>query len=339
MPPTTAPAQTAPARVVGPGFDWQRFKGETIRFIWTENDPTIAGVLPYWGEFAQLTGMKLQYEGLPTAQQRQKLAIALVAKEPTLDGWGMQVSQQGRQFWENGRIEPLDKYIADKELTDPAWDLDDFGEGARTAQQIPSPGATPNAVTLLTAQCQVFYYRTDLFQGAGLNPPSTVQEMEEAARALHKPDKQQFGITLRGAGKWVTTQIGTYLYGFGGKWIGDDGRLAIDTPEMVKTLDFYGGLLRKYGPPGASNIGDRENPAILQQGQAAMMTELNHWKVILNDPDKSPKVAGKIATTLIPRGPVAAPRQVANSSCCLFRTRRSRPSAGTRRPHGTSSSG
>jgi ABC-type glycerol-3-phosphate transport system substrate-binding protein len=76
---------------------------------------------------------------------------------------------------------------------------------------------------------------------------------------------------------------------------------------MGKTLEFYGGLLRKYGPPGAPNIGERENPAILQQGQAAMMTELNHWKLVLNDPEQSPKVAGKIATTVIPRGPVEGP--------------------------------
>ena len=37
----------------------------------------------------------------------------------------------------------------------------------------------------------------------------------------------------------------------GGRWIGDDGRLAIDTPEMGKTLEYYGGLIREYGPPGA----------------------------------------------------------------------------------------
>jgi multiple sugar transport system substrate-binding protein len=251
--------------------------------------------------------MKLQYEGIPTAQARQKLGIELVAKEASLDGFGIQVSQEGRQYWENGWLEPLDKYIADKELTAPDWDFEDFGAGARSAQQIPSPGATPNAVGLLTAQCQVFYYRTDLFQEAGLKPPKTFQELEEAAKALHKPDKQQYGITLRGSGKWATTQIGTYLYGFGGKWIGDDGRLALDTPEMLKTLELYGGLLRNYGPPGASNIDDRGNPAVLQQGQAAMMTELNHWKVILNDPSKSPKVAGKIAATYIPRGPVEGP--------------------------------
>jgi multiple sugar transport system substrate-binding protein len=162
-------------------------------------------------------------------------------------------------------------------------------------------------VTLLTAQCQVFYYRTDLFQAAGLKPPRTLQELEEAAKALHQPAKQQYGITLRRAGKWATTQIGTYLYALGGRWIGDDGRVAVDTPEMGKTLEFYGGLLRKYGPPGAPNIGERENPAILQQGQAAMMTELNHWKLVLNDPEQSPKVAGKIATTVIPRGPVEGP--------------------------------
>ena len=219
----------------------------------------------------------------------------------------MQVSQEGRQFWENGWIEPLDKYVADKDLTNPEWDPEDFGAGARTAQQIPSEGAPPNAVTLLTAQNQIFYYREDLFKEAGIQPPKTHQEMGEAAKALNRPDKGHHGIVMRGGGKWATTQIGTYLYGMGGRWVGDDGRLAIDTPEMGKTLEFYGGLLREYGPPGVGNMDDRAAPASFQQGQAAMFTDLNHWALRFNDPAQSPKIAGQVRVGYIPRGTVEGP--------------------------------
>jgi len=306
-PAAAAPTQAAPAKVAGPGFQWDRFKGQTIRMIWTDLEPVIGGLQPHFGEFEQLTGMKLQYEGYGTAQQRQKMTIELVAKEPSLDCYGMQVSQQGRQFWESGWIEPLDKYIADKELTNPEWDFEDFGAGARTAQQIPTEGAPPNAVTLLTAQNQIMYYRHDLFQEAGLQPPKTHQEMLEAAKALNRPDKGYNGIVMRGGGKWATTQIGTYLYAIGGRWIGDDGRLAIDTPEMGKTLEFYGGLIREYGPPGVGNMDDRAVAASYQQGQAAMMTDLNHFALTFNNPNESPKIAGKVSVAYIPRGPVEGP--------------------------------
>ena len=101
------------------------------------DEPQMVGVVPFFPEFEQLTGMKIQYEGYATAQNRQKIGIELVAKEPKLDAFGMQVSQEGRKYFENGWIEPLDKYIADKELTNPDWDLEDFGQGARSAQLIP----------------------------------------------------------------------------------------------------------------------------------------------------------------------------------------------------------
>ncbi len=307
QPATAAPAQSGPATVAGSGFKWDRFKGTTVRMIWQDNPATIGGLQPHFGEFEQLTGMKLVYEGYGTAQERQKKNIELVAKEASLDTYGMQVSQEGRQFWENGWIEPLDKYIADKELTNPEWDLEDFGAGARTAQQIPAEGAPPNAVTLLTAQCQIFCYREDLFVEAGIQPPKTHQEMFEAAKALNRPDKGYNGIVMRGGGKWATTQIGTYLYGMGGRWIGDDGRLAVDTPEMGKTLEFYGGMLRDYGPPGVGNMDDRAAPASFQQGQAAMFTDLNHWATRFNDPAQSPKIAGQVRASYIPRGSVDGP--------------------------------
>ena len=64
-----APAQpaAAPAKVVGSGFNWQRFKGQTVRMEWTDNEPTIGGLRPHFGEFEELTGMEPVYEGYGTA--------------------------------------------------------------------------------------------------------------------------------------------------------------------------------------------------------------------------------------------------------------------------------
>ncbi len=306
-PEAAAPTQAAPAKTAGAGFRWDRFKGTQVRMIWTDAKQIIGGLQPHFKEFEELTGIKLVYEALATAQMRQKIGIELVAKEPSLDTYSMQVSQQGRQHWENGWIEPLDKYIADKELTNPEWDPEDFGAGARTANQIPSEGATTNAVVLATAQNQIMYYREDLLNEAGIKPPKTHQELAEAAKALNRPDKGHNGIVMRGGGKWATTQIGTYMYGIGGRWIGDDGRLAIDTPEMGKTLEYYGGLIRDYGPPGVGNMDDRAVAAAYQEGQAAIMTDLNHFALIFNNPQESPKIAGKVKVAWIPRGSVEGP--------------------------------
>ena len=72
--------------------------------------------------------------------------------------------------------------------------------GAQSANQIPSEGATTKSVCLVTAQCQVMYYREDLLKEAGIQPPKTHDELAAAVKALNKPDKGYHGLVLRGGG-------------------------------------------------------------------------------------------------------------------------------------------
>lgn len=53
----------------------------------------------------------------------------------------------------------------------------------------------------------VTYYRTDLFKDAGLSMPEhpTWTQLGEFAGKLHQPDKEQYGMCLRGKAGWGKT--------------------------------------------------------------------------------------------------------------------------------------
>ena len=78
-----------------------------------------------------------------------------------------------------------------------------------------------------------------------------------------------------------------------------DGKPAISSPEAVKAFDFYGSLLRNYGPPGAVNYHWYECISLFVQGKAAMYTDVSNRIFFFEDPAKS-QVVGKVGYALFP---------------------------------------
>jgi multiple sugar transport system substrate-binding protein len=114
--------------------------------------------------------------------------------------------------------------------------------------------------------------------------------------------KDLYGVVFRGKKAEAVTQLSYYLYNFGGSWLDDRRQPAIATPAAVRAIDFYGRMLRLYGPPGALNYGFPEASALFMQGRAAMFTDINILAARIEDPTKS-QVAGKVGYSLIPVGP------------------------------------
>ncbi|HWT80823.1 MAG TPA: extracellular solute-binding protein, partial [Candidatus Methylomirabilis sp.] len=156
-------------------------------------------------------------------------------------------------------------------------------------------------------QTQLLYWRKDIFARAGLQgPPQTLAEMEAAAAKVVElpegPEGKVYGIILRGLGYEAVTQLSYYLYTMGGSWQDDKGRCNLTSPESIQTLDFYGRMLRKYGPPGAVKFGEVEAQSLFAQGRAAMYSDIGTRAAVMEDPSRS-KVAGKVGYAKIPLGP------------------------------------
>ena len=277
-------------------FDWKRYAGSSMR-VWIYKSAFSDYIEKRIPEFERLTGIKVSFEAMSDLQYRPKLAVDLTAGSSAFDVFSSMTTQEGEKFLRAGWYEPLDRYITSPELTAPDWDLSDYGSAAQAMMKV---GRT-TVVIPYEAQTMVLFYRKDLFEQAGLKPPTTFEEMEAAAKALTRPDSSTYGIVLRGAGAQMSSVFSGWLYSFCGQWLDDKGSPAIDSPAALAAFEAYGRMARLYGPPGGINMNWIQVGEYFAQGRAAMLLDINIQFPRFNDP-RVP-VYGKVGVMPMPKGP------------------------------------
>ena len=144
------------------------------------------------------------------------------------------------------------------------------------------------------AESSFTFYRTDLFEQAGLEMPEnpTYQQFAQFAEALHDPDNQTYGVCLRGKPGWGENMafVGTLVNTFGGRWFDLDWNPQLNSPEWAEAVNFYVDLMNNYGPPGASSNGHNENRALFASGNCGMWVDATSAAGYIFNPNES-KVA------------------------------------------------
>jgi len=117
-------------------------------------------------------------------------------------------------------------------------------------------------------------YRKDLFRKTGLTMPRdpTWKQVASLAAKIDGTDGAS-GICLRGLPGWGQNlaPINTVVNTFGGAWYDMRWNAKLTSPEFTKAIQFYVGLVRKYGEPGAARSGVLDILADFTQGKCAMM--------------------------------------------------------------------
>jgi multiple sugar transport system substrate-binding protein len=114
---------------------------------------------------------------------------------------------------------------------------------------------------------QGLWYRTDWFEEAGLEPPTTWENIEKAAKYFYNPSENTYGILVGTKSENFTEQCFTPIAQSNGASLYDkNGNLTFDTPEMKEALEFYG-RLAMYNPPGPQTWRARD---YYLQGKMAM---------------------------------------------------------------------
>ena len=147
------------------------------------------------------------------------------------------------------------------------------------------------------------FYRTDLFEKAGIQMPAkpTYEEIAKFAAAVHDPDNEIYGICLRGKIGWGENMayVSTLVNTFGGRWFDEQWNTALNTPEWKEAIGFYIDLLENYGPPSAIKNGYNENLQLFAQGHCGIWIDATVAAGYLFDPDDS-EVADKVGFAAAP---------------------------------------
>ncbi len=97
---------------------------------------------------------------------------------------------------------------------------------------------------------QLLLYRMDLFKEKNLPPPDNWDRILEAARTLHNPPLLWGFEAATDPSQIYTQQVFEHFALTNDvRLVSEVGKLNLNTPEMMETLEFYK-TLSKYGPPG-----------------------------------------------------------------------------------------
>lgn len=272
------------------------FAGKTIRFVAANHNWTDV-IKPMIPEFEKQTGIKVNMESYEEQQLTPKLTTEFTSNASTIDVFMTRPLQEGRLFSKNKWYENLSPYLADTKKTPAEWDWKDFKKSAIDAVTL---AGTVYAVPIVT-EGEIVYYRKDLFEKAGLKPPTTLEELEEAAKKLHDPANGIAGIVVRGQRNPSVTQFSGFLFSYGADFL-KNSKCVLDTPEALKAFQYYGRILKNYGPMGVTNMSWPQAQALFQSGKVAIWIDASTLVGPLMDKQKS-AVYDKVAFTTFPAGP------------------------------------
>ncbi|MDX2230169.1 MAG: ABC transporter substrate-binding protein [Leptolyngbyaceae cyanobacterium bins.349] len=120
----------------------------------------------------------------------------------------------------------------------------------------------------------MLYYRKDLLDAAGFDPPRTFEEIERIAQALQAQKAVRWGYLWQGKQyEGAAAMFVEVLKGFGGFWVNPDTLdVGLDRPEALKAIEFLQNTIRQgISPPGVTTYVEEDVRRIFQNGDAAFM--------------------------------------------------------------------
>lgn len=179
-------------------------------------------------------------------------------------------------------------WLAGLDDFDAGYDYDDIFETVRAGL---SADGSLYAVPFY-AESSFTFYRTDLFEAAGIEAPTeqiTYTDFGEMVAKLHDPDNGVFGTCQRGKAGWGENMafVGPMVNAFGGRWFDEDWNPQLTSEPWVKAVTYYVDLMNNYGPPGASANGHNENRALFATGKCATWVDATSAAGYIFNPDES----------------------------------------------------
>jgi multiple sugar transport system substrate-binding protein len=271
-------------------------------FSWVGSQPEMKKLAREFHE--EHPNITIKFENVPAEQAAQVLTTRIAGNNAP-DVASVNASDTA-DYASRGAAVDLQNYIDRSEVVDP----DDYVDAFKTFVTyddkmwgLPTGGETTG-----------LFYRTDLFEKAGLDgPPTTWDEFEADAAALTDKDAGTYGFSMfapESAYYWYP-----WLYQAGGDLLSEDGDVLFTSPEAKEAADYYVGLT-KYAPPDYLNSNSWDGRVAFAEGQVGMYMAGAWFAGTLHE--EFPDIDGKWATAPLPEGPAGCKTTIAGDALVMM---------------------
>jgi ABC-type glycerol-3-phosphate transport system substrate-binding protein len=272
-------------------------------FSWVGNEPTMKKFAEDFHK--QHPNITIKFENVPAEQAAQVLTTRIAGNNAP-DVAFVNASDTA-DYASRGALVDLQNYIDRSDVVKP----DDYVDAFKTFVTyddrmwgLPMDGESTG-----------LFYRTDMFEAAGIDgPPTTWEEFKDDAAALTTGD--QYGYEL------FATEAAYYwypwLYQAGGDLLSEDGKeIVFDSDEGREAANFYVDLAQ-YSPKDYLNSNSYDGRVAFAEGQVAMYMAGAWFAGTLTD--EFPDIEGKWATAPLPEGPAGCKTTIAGDALIMMNT-------------------
>lgn len=246
----------------------------------------------YTGQMkAALPEGEVTVELMPIDKELELASITMSGKSNAIDVAYLNDSSL-KKFAANGWLEPLDAYW---EKYRDEFKLDDF---PKSVIESISYNGKIYSMPILT-NTEMFFYRSDLFKGAGIEPPKTMDQYLADAQKLTQGRVSGTVMTLKPVDGCLN-ETHWYLNSIGEGWFDKDWKPIFNQEPGVKAISLMK-QMTKFAPRGFTSAANDESTINLQQGLAAMGLQWFTRASSMDDAKKS-RVVGKIEWAAPPGG-------------------------------------
>ena len=305
------------------------FDGVTVNIL-TRPGYVIAGPLAERGkDFEALTGAKIVVTEVPFAEIFPKIQSDWSTGTNSIDvgvfaaGWGVELDAAGL-------LEDLDPYVA----ADTKINMDDIAPYFRDFGQKVG-GKTK--LLMVDGDFQMVYYRNDVLEKAGLQPPKTWEDYIDVASKIHDMDMNGDGVPDYGSCIFKKRNAQSYFaiqtiaasivqtQGTAQGFHFDNATMKplINNEGWKKAFELYKET-GKYGPPEELNMDIGDTRALFKAGRCGLLIEWGDPGTLQLDPDAtavkgliyavgavgSKEVLDRATGKLVPVSPETAPNAV-----------------------------
>lgn len=241
-------------------------------------------------EFEEATGIDVQVDYVPFPNMKEALAAEMIGGGDydvvsIMDQWVQSLSNL---------VQPIDEGIAaqGKDLSNypPAH----MRHGMIDGKLVGIP---------LRGHVQLLFYRDDVFKEAGVEVPSTWEEVVSASKTIQeKTDLSGIALPygkLNGQNLMVWINL---LWGNGGQMFDDEGNPAFATPEGAAATKQYIDMLLvdEIAPAGSAVFVEQDAVNSFKQGNSAMLPLWWWVRSQLTDPEQSKVTPEQLGFTSLP---------------------------------------